>query len=112
MSGLNVQCIDCGSLWTAEEGSPNWWRAKRHIEEGHVDAVAIDGEVCGCVKKSLPTDAPFLVSGYNDLCEDFEIPCTSFTEAIKTYREMDDGLSVVFIKGVSRKVESRLERGW
>lgn len=107
----NVVCMECGQVWTPLPKSPLWWRAKKAADSGRLDAIQVSGEECGCVEPRNCQDAPFRVFGYNDLCEDFDIPCGTFAEAVKTFRELNSEGYMVFISGVSDAVSSRLEFG-
>src|SRR5581483_1293270 len=103
----NVHCIACNTVWQPGVRSSLWWQAKRRSEKGKTDALHVSGEECGCVKKRHDPNAPFRVFGFNDMCEDFDIPFYSFTAAVRKYRELKRW-SDVFIEGVSPKVEAVL----
>ena len=104
----NVYCMSCDQVWTPAPRSPLWWRAKKAADRGRLDAIYVTGEECGCIQRQCRPDAPFRVFGYDDLLENFDIPCNTFVQAIKTYRNAERSGCVVFIKGVSAKVEDRL----
>lgn len=101
-----VQCADCGSVFSPYLGSALWWKAKGHAAEGYLDAFRCSGAECGCVKEVKISDAPYRVFGYDDMCYDFDIPCDTFVEAVKAYR--DNWFGVVFITGVSEPVRRKL----
>ena len=108
-----VRCISCEAVFTPGVRSPLWWQAKKYAEAGYIDALPISGENCGCCPKEEKSDpnAPYRVFGYDDIGNDFDLPFHSFTEAAKTCRDLNSSLCVVFISGVSSKVESRLRLG-
>ena len=108
----NVVCSDCSQIFQPRPRSPLWWKAKQAADSGRLDAICISGEECGCVKKEYLPDAPFRVFGYTDMCEDFNVPCTTFVEAVKLYRRLDKEGCIVFITGVSDVVEDKLKYPW
>jgi hypothetical protein len=111
----NVFCQRCDSVWQPELKSPLWWQAKRLADTGRLDALCVSPEKCGCVQRSSQRNpkAPFRVFGYNCFCEDFDIPCNSFIEAVKKFRDLAEigRLNTVFIDGISQRVQDRLEYG-
>ncbi len=109
----NVFCRECDQVWTPAHGSPLWWVAKQRADKGYLDAACVSGTECGCKKKQSQPNAPFRVFGYNGFCEDFDIPCNTFTKAVKKFRELAEigRLNTVFIDGVSERVLHRLEYG-
>jgi hypothetical protein len=108
----NVVCMSCGQVFTPGAKTPLWWLAKQHADAGHLDVPHIPGERCGCVERRYRPNAPFRVFGYNDLCEDLDIPFDTFMAAVKKYRELrNKGMYVVFISGVSEAVRVKLELG-
>lgn len=113
MSGLKnksyyVYCMDCGQDFSPAYMTSLWWQAKKHADHGYLDALLISGTKCGCKKKPSQPNAPFRVFGYDDLCVDFDVPHNGMIEAMKMYLECSRTGCVVFIKGVSRRVERRL----
>ena len=106
----NVECMDCGQVFTPAGHSPLWWQAKQRADRGFLDALRIRWKSCGCIQEVENPNAPFRVFGYDDLCEDFNIPCNSFVAAIKSFRKLRP-MSVVFITGVSDVVAHRLQYG-
>lgn len=105
---FNVECRACGTVWSPSFRSPLWWRAKKWDESGHLDALCVSGEDCGCQKKAVQPNAPYRVSGFDDDGKEFDRPFKSFTEAVAAYLTEARGLSTVFIEGVSPEVEQRL----
>lgn len=104
----NVECIACGGVSVALPGKPLWWKAKKHAEK-FLDALRVSGETCGCVKPARNPGALFRVLGFNELCEDFDVPCETFTGAVQKFLSISrEGMNTVFIKGVSSRVEDRL----
>jgi hypothetical protein len=104
-----VFCHKCGSTWIPTHGNPLWWMAKHHADKGYLDAACVSGEKCGCVQRLSKPDAPFRVFGYNRFFEVFDIPCTTFVEAVKNFLRISSGGNVVYISGVSSRVQHRLE---
>lgn len=105
----NVHCVDCGSVWQPNQRSPLWWQAKQRAEQGYLDALRVDGQKCGCKQAVHNPEAPYRVFGYNMMCEDFDVPCHTLPEAIRAFREADNGIDIVFIVGVSDAVREKLE---
>lgn len=108
MPTYDVVCIDCGAVFQPLEKSPLWWQAKQRDKKGLLDALPIRGEKCGCVKKEEKSDAPFRVFGYDDMCTDFSFSYHNFIQAAKAYLECVRGGDVVFVHGVSTRVQERL----
>ena len=107
---FNVECLDCGTVFSPKIKSPLWWRAKKKADKGYLDALVIRGEECGCEEapfKAQP-NAPFRVFGYDMECHDFDKPFNSMIEAMRTFIRLNNGPDVVFISGVSRAVQERL----
>ena len=104
-----VECTQCGQVFVPPDNSPLWWKAKKRSEKGFLDALLVSGIECGCVEEKRQSNAPFRVFGYDGMCRDYDIPCHTFMEAIKTFRECDRAGDIVFIKGVSESVEHRLK---
>lgn len=106
----NVVCTDCGHVFQPAIGSPMWWQAKKRSTQGFLDALPVSGDKCGCIKKQTTKHHhPFCIFGYNDMFENFSIPCRSFVEAVKKYIELKRECTVeVSIHGVSRAVLQRL----
>ena len=105
----NVECMNCGQVFTPTIRSPVWWRAKKREEEGYLDALRITGEDCGCIEQPARPEVPFRVFGYDSMCVDFNIPCDTFVAAVQTYRRLNRTGCVVFITGVSNAVRQKLE---
>ena len=106
---FNILCRACGSIWQPGARTRLWWQAKKRADDGKLDALAVSGEECGCVKAVREPEAPLRVFGYDDMCEDFDIPYYSFTDAVRKFRKLHaNGGYVVFISGVSPKVETML----
>jgi hypothetical protein len=108
----NVACVDCGSVFQPRPRSPLWWRAKQREKEGFLDAVYVSGEKCGCVKKQVRPDAPFRVTGYDGMCEDYDVPFTNFVKAVKFFKDAVDAGDVVFIIGISDAVRQKIQYGF
>lgn len=108
MDDFNVSCLNCGQVWSPQNGSPLWWAAKQYAAKGYLDALHVSGEKCGCIKMPAQPDAPFRVFGYDFDLKDFEFTPVTFTEAVRLFRELNDGLCDVSIEGVSAQVEQRL----
>jgi hypothetical protein len=105
----NVHCVDCGQVFQPLAKSPLWWQAKQRAEKGYLDALHISGEKCGCEKTRVKPNALFRVFGYNDMCEDFDIPCRTFVEAVRKFISINkEGMNTVFIDGVSNTVQQKL----
>lgn len=105
----NVFCTHCEQVFQPEVRSPLWWQAKQRADAGFLDALCISEDKCGCVVKKSHPDAPYRVFGYNDLCEDFDIPFHTLVPALQEFRELNRmGMITVFIRGVSPKVLDRL----
>jgi hypothetical protein len=109
----NVQCVNCGSVWTAVPKSAQWWRGKQKADVGKLDAVRVTGEECGCIKKPQDPDAPFRIFGFGtEYGEEIDVPFHCFTSAVRAYRSAKkSGLLDIWITGVSKPVEQRL-RDW
>lgn len=105
----NVECVECGKVFTPGEKSSLWWMAKKHADQGYLDAVHVSGTQCGCVESLNFPEAPFRVFGFDDECREFNFPLSTFSDAVRQYLVLRRGLNVVFIKGVSQKVERRLD---
>jgi len=80
----------------------------RGADQGFLDAHCCSSEECGCGQPRVSPNAPFRVLGYNDLCEDFDIPCFTFGDAVRTF--MVHKNDIVCIVGVSEAVKIRLEQ--
>lgn len=105
---FKVVCIGCHSVWTPSARSRLWWKAQKRADQGYLDALPVTGQECGCVKEKRESNAPYRVFGFDDMCVEFDMSFTSFTDAVKEYLYASRGLYVVFIQGVSLKVEARL----
>ncbi len=105
-----VVCRSCGSIWSPAFESPLWWAAKQRADKGFLDAYNCSGEQCGCIEKPAKSDAPYRVFGYTGLCEDFDIPCKTFADAVRTYRKFETDM--VSITGVSVAVKNKLQWGF
>lgn len=103
-----VECIDCGNVYSPAPKSSAWWQAVQNAKEGRNTYVG--AKECGCsqVKPVRQPDAPYRVFGYDMLCEDFDIPFERFTDAVATFRRLNSGPDVVFIKGVSDAVNDHV----
>lgn len=108
-----VVCIACGSVWNPPPQSPAWWLAKQRAEKNpnRLDASHVSSYMCGCEKKPYKPEAPFRISGYNDMCENFDIPCSTFVEAVKKFLDASRHGSIVFITGVSDRLDWKLMYG-
>jgi len=106
---FNVVCEDCEGVFTPEFKSPVWWRAKKRMDSGYLDALWVSGEKHGCISPEANPDAPYRVVGYNSYCEDYNIPCDTFVKAVSLYKKFKDEGNDVIICGVSRAVERRLD---
>lgn len=104
----NVSCFHCGAIWQPPYRSSLWWRAKQRSDAGFLDALHVSAEDCGCVEKQHRPEANFRVFGYDDFCQNFDLAFDSFVDAVKAYRQYYKG-SIVFIKGVSKAVEQKLQ---
>jgi len=105
----NVFCRACSTVWRPGIRTPLWWKAKKHAEAGYLGALSVSGVECDCIKPVCEPEAPLRVFGYDDMCEDFDIPYYSFTDAVRKFRKLHaNGGYVVFISGVSPKVETML----
>lgn len=103
-----VECVDCGNVYSPTPKTSAWWQAEQNSREGKNTCVG--AKECGCQQEKpvREPNAPYRVFGYDMLCEDYDIPFHSFTEAVRAFRRLNSGPDVVFIKGVSRVVEDRL----
>lgn len=106
----NVVCGSCGNFFQPGARRPLWWKAKKHADKGYLDAVCISGYECGCEKRPENPDAPFRVFGIDWDMQKYDIPCKTFVEAIRTFRELQR-CGDTFIKGVSPAVEEKLNWG-
>src|SRR5579872_2125226 len=86
----NVFCRACGTVWQPGVRTSLWWQAKKRSEKGFLDALPVSGRECGCVRQPHDPDAPIRVFGYDDMCEDFDIPFHSIVDAVRKYRELDE----------------------
>ncbi len=108
---FNVHCRSCGAVWTPGFRSPLWWQAKHSYETlpERLDVLHVSGKECGCVEPLSEPNAPYRVFGFTDDCQDFDVPFTSFTKAVRAYlKEYRAGLDV-WIDGVSLDVRRRLD---
>ena len=107
----NVHCWDCDRVFQPPVKSPFWWQSKQREAKGFIDALHISGVECGCVRERVQREpgAPYRVFGYDDRCEDFDIPFYAFVPAVKKFRELNDGMTVVFINGVTEKMKRHLD---
>lgn len=103
-----VTCSECGQDWEPLVHSPLWWRAKKKSDKGFLDALHVSGYDCECRKRPYRPDAPFRVTGYDDMCSDYDIPFDTFFTAVTAYIARKRMGDVVFITGVSRAVEEKL----
>lgn len=105
-----VVCTNCGAVFTPAMRSPLWWMAKQAADKGRLDAIGISGERCGCIRKPEKPEAPFRVFGYDDMCENFDVPCDTFLKAVRLYRKLSRaGGYVMFISGVSEAVRRKMD---
>jgi hypothetical protein len=105
---FDVVCIACNDIWTPVARSPLWWKAKKRADKGYLDALHVTGQECGCIQKQCEPDALYRVFGFDDMCHEFDMPFTSFTDAMREYLDASRGLCTVFIHGVSPRVMARL----
>ena len=110
---FQVYCEGCGSVFSPGVRTPLWWRAKQRADKGFLDALCVTSTECGCrperhVAKTCKT--PYRVFGYDGDCNDFDLHCRTFIEAITAFRKLQR-VNVVFISGVSERTLDRLERG-
>ena len=106
----NVYCMDCGQVFQPLIKSALWWKAKKRSDEGYIDALSVRGKDCGCIEEKREPNAPFRVFGYTEECRDFDYPFQKFTEAVTTFRELNnDAFLTVFITGISPSVEHVLK---
>ena len=107
----NVECMNCGAVFTPPIQSPLWWRAKARGDDGYLDALHVSGVECGCVEKKILPNAPYRVFGYNDMCEDFDMSFKTSTAAVREYLKIRRvGRCIVFISGVSKTVMTWIKR--
>lgn len=105
----NVFCMHCERVFQPLVRSSLWWQAKQRADAGFLDALCISKDKCGCVVGEVCPDAPYRVFGYDDLCDDFDIPFDTLVPALREFRELNrTGMNTVFIKGVSPAVLDRL----
>jgi hypothetical protein len=104
----NVYCLDCEKILTPEVKSSLWWKAHKHSEKGTLDALCIRGEECGCIQETKNPEAPYRITGINIDSTEFDIPCKTFVDAIKTFRACVRNLAIAYIWGASRKVTNKL----
>lgn len=113
----NVTCNHCGRVWQPGVKSPLWWKAKKRADKGYLDALGVSHQECGCKPDIVDPDVPYRVVGYNDMCEDFDVPFTSLPKAAKLYLRLAGDLSntVFFVDtraeaaGRRSRVQVRLE---
>ncbi len=91
--------MGCGRVWTPTVGSPLWWKAAKRAKQGYLDALGVSPQECGCEPKTFHPEAPYRIVGYNELCESFDIPLFSLTEAARLYLKLarDWSNTVVFV---------------
>lgn len=106
----NVCCVDCEAVYQPLVGSPRWWEAKQKAESGKLDALYIDGETHGCKSVAILPNAPYRVFGYDSMCSEYDMPLGTFVEAAKAFLDAQRHGDVVFIQGVSPRVEERLKQ--
>ena len=106
----NVFCRSCDLVWQPGFKTPLWWRAKQYADSGKLDAISVSGEECGCIEKRIESDAPFRVFGYDGMCCDFDIPLPTFVSAVKRYIAHAKAGDILFITGVSPRVQERLHQ--
>jgi hypothetical protein len=106
----NVECVDCGAVWQPLFKSSLWWQAKQREEKGFLDALRVSGRKCGCVKTPIQANAPFRVFGYDMECIEFDMPFFKLSEALKAFIEIKKTPDIVFITGISKAVQERLDR--
>ncbi|MFZ2523403.1 MAG: hypothetical protein WAW92_03395 [Minisyncoccia bacterium] len=107
----NLICFSCGSVFQPLPRTSLWWQAKQRAERGFIDALCISAEECGCAKKEVRPDALFRVTGYDGMCDDYDVPFSNFVSAVKYYKDAVEAGDVVFIVGVSKAVQDRIQWG-
>ncbi len=112
----NVVCGGCEQVWAPAVGRPLWWKAKKHAEAGFLNALHVTPQECGCQEEVLHPDAPYRVTGFDDMCVDFDRPFFSLVQAAKLYLELArNGMyTVVFVDrrtegGRRSRMQIRLE---
>lgn len=102
----NVVCPHCG-VFQPPVKSPLWYKAS---QRKFLDALHITPEEHGCVATQVQPQAPFRVLGYDDMCQNFDIPLFTFTEAVSKFLQLQrDSGYTVFIKGVSPAVRDHIQ---
>ncbi len=110
MTRYNVECMDCGQVFSVSEG-PLWWSTKKSSDEGRLDAIGVSGVECGCKRPVRNPDAPYRVFGFTDEGREYDTPFETFVTAVKAFRDIWNLGGTVFIKGVSPAVEDQLKYG-
>lgn len=109
----SVSCLNCGAVFQPIVESPLWKEAKARIQGGAMDAMPILGTECGCVEKQRRPDAPFRVYGYTDDCRDFDNTFDTALSAIRSYIRRSKSGCTVFINGLPRQLDDRVQqRAW
>lgn len=109
LESYNVVCMNCDQSFAPQIRSRLWWRAKKRSELGMLDALPISGGECGCVNIPPEQNAPYRIRGYDHFGRDFDIPFYRFIDAVLKFIGMNQDGYVVFLKGVSPAVISRIE---
>ena len=105
---FNVICGNCRQVFSPVEKSPAWWKAKKAADKGRLDAITVSAKDCGCEQIIVEPDAPFRVIGYDDLCQNYNIPCNTFVLAVQTYLSRIRHGEIAFLLGISQKMKDHL----
>lgn len=79
----NVVCGNCGMVFVAREGSSAWNKADEKAKLGYLDAAVVPGEECGCIEPIQDPNAPYRVSGWDDMGCEFDAPFHSLLAATR-----------------------------
>lgn len=114
-----VGCWECDKVWSPEKGSKLWFMARQYERANpeRLDGLTVSGHECGCCWKEKKVvenpSAPYRVSGYNELCEEFDFGFDRFTDAVRFLQRRDNVLSTIFTTGLSdRVVEKTRQLVW
>ena len=103
----NVVCSKCDCVFQPRFRSPAWWIAHKKASAGYLDAAYVHSKYCGCSKPEFVETSPFVIFGYDDMCESFIYCVPTFTAAVSAIRKHARH-DIVYAKGISDAVLERL----